>query len=439
MITQIDWRIKMRKRIEQGAWEPAPWTTQPWAQDFTDHFAHISREDQSQIAYFPSEVYGLRGIPLRMKPGKYLQKYYGSKLTAEQIQLWAAKLRAKDLGLRFARTAKEIENVYKGTGHGTQACMSHGKDHFHATRSVNIHPTAVYAGALEVAFLEQQGAQLARTLVWPERKIFSRLYGDTRALQAALEAAGYHQDLLTGAPLIGVSLNKYMAESEGYETGDTPENIFLACPYVDHIKWARYDPTSKQLILQHFAKGATHSVQHGNGVAYPIKLAPPRPNSQALYPAIDWAVCFAAEEGKPLTPEDRKKLEDEFMATRKKKSIYDRVLRPLTAAPFHTQFIHVNLGDMFRPETMQPQQRPRDQFEHYVEQTMSTPLAGPFPRVFHISIHSLNYFTERAVGGVLTFGRTTPTPQRIAITEIREHDGHYRVSFDLAPVQEPHP
>ena len=80
--------------------------------------------------------------------------------------------------------------------------MSYGADYY-AERN----PAGQYgAGDLAIAYLENEdGYVIARTLVWPDKKIYARIYGDEdENLAIALASQGYLYDSLgfTGARLL---------------------------------------------------------------------------------------------------------------------------------------------------------------------------------------------------------------------------------------------
>ena len=97
--------------------------------------------------------------------------------------------------LLFARTAEKIEEVYTT---GPSSCMAHKKEVWGA--DMPVHPTSVYASPdLAVAYMNYGGRKASRTVVWPEKKIYVRIYGDHLRMQKLLAAAGYKQGCITGA------------------------------------------------------------------------------------------------------------------------------------------------------------------------------------------------------------------------------------------------
>lgn len=294
-----DWRAREARKFASGKYRTVPWAAEPWAQveAIREHFCHLAAGDASLIAFTPSAKHGEADRQIQMKPGRYLREHVPS-LSAEEVNAWAAKVRGKASELFFARSAQEIEDTYYACK-AAHACMSYPRGHFaNLGGHPNLHPTHLYcAGDLELAFLknEEKGVY-ARVLVWPSRKIFSKAYGDHRAINAALEEIGYRPGLLDGARIRRVEL-------EGARGAENTS--YLICPFIDHIKFARDEGPAGALILQSLAKGATHSVQHPDAVAYPLKDAPRRPNCMET-PYQEWQMMLAAEEGRAAGPQEAK-------------------------------------------------------------------------------------------------------------------------------------
>lgn len=293
-----DWGRREYEKLLLGHFKPVPWHAESWAKHpATDpralHFPHLSTTIAGCITYCqPPRPDAKQPIRIPIKPGKYLQKFYGDSLTADLIKNFAAKVRSHNTNLLFTNDPAKITAIYQSVG---QACMSHSTSHYRAANFNGAkHPTTVYATSPDLALAyttnpENADAITARAIVWPDRKLYARAYGDTEAMIEALHSSGFRSAPLDGArlPLLPLSKKDF---GEGFYT----------CPYIDHIKWARLDAAAGYLILQEAATGATHSVQHGDGVAYPIAHAPKRPVHN--YPgtiAQEHAHYLAIESGKP--------------------------------------------------------------------------------------------------------------------------------------------
>ncbi len=206
-----EWRQREKKRLEDGTYTPLPmdWRDSHWFGDnskklvrgaddllhrpprYPDHFTHVSVDKVAMIAFTENDHKGVRDRQTRINPGKYLARFFSEWLTPADIQSLATQMGADyddNAELLFAKTADEIEHVYLS---GPRSCMAHTADHFDSS----VHPTRVYAGFdLAIAYLKRNGDITARTLVWPEKNIYSRLYGDEVRLSTALTRIGYTQN-----------------------------------------------------------------------------------------------------------------------------------------------------------------------------------------------------------------------------------------------------
>lgn len=168
----------------------------PWHRDLPPipgHYVHLSEKQPGMVAYTPNEDKGRRDIQVVTRPGRYLTKFY-PHLPAEEVRKYATMVDGIHK-LKFAKTADEIVKVYL---RGPRSCMSHDPDDY----ASYIHPVSVYGDSdLQVAYLEDYDKRVTdRVLVWPEKKIYGRVYGggDGR-LERMLREEGYIQGSLEGA------------------------------------------------------------------------------------------------------------------------------------------------------------------------------------------------------------------------------------------------
>ncbi|HEV2225038.1 MAG TPA: hypothetical protein VGR84_18750 [Candidatus Acidoferrales bacterium] len=186
----------------QVIYRHVPWVRESFWVDH--HWAHISNEDPSLIAYTPTPRHAAEDRQVRTKPGRYLQSL---GLDNETVKRWCSEyaVAIRPPEVKFAgpgddeETADLIEAVYCN---GPGSCMSHQVDYYDS----KIHPVRVYAaGDLAIAYLGDAHKRVtARTLVWPEKKMFSRIYGDVGRLQPMLERMGYLYDFMEGARLLRI-------------------------------------------------------------------------------------------------------------------------------------------------------------------------------------------------------------------------------------------
>jgi hypothetical protein len=179
------WREREHERIQQGLYELLP---KEWKElsPIPDHFAHVSVENTAMVAYTPDDTKGELDIQVRMKPGRYLAKFYPS-LHPDKIRELACAV-DKATEIKFAVTADEIEAVYLN---GPNSCMAHPLDEYEG----HIHPVRVYAGGdLSITYLGDPETKVtARAVVWQEKKQYYRIYGDRERLKPLLDAMGYAQ------------------------------------------------------------------------------------------------------------------------------------------------------------------------------------------------------------------------------------------------------
>ena len=217
------WKMREAGRFQRGEYM-SPRVSLPWycvgsidtQRSVTMHFAHVSVDDPSKIAFTPSERHGREDRQIRMKPGKYLRKFYAGEFSEDEITQYARKFAAlnEKVDFQLADTADDIENVYLK---GPRSCMS------------NSGSVRAYAGhGLAVAYITgKDGDPTARAVCWPEKSIFTTIYGDESRLLASLLRAGYRRE--------GTALRD-QAPGEAY--GDVPrapnfEGAKLTCEESD--------------------------------------------------------------------------------------------------------------------------------------------------------------------------------------------------------------
>lgn len=202
-VRRATWRERELLRFDSGDYKHPVWSDEDfWCYREGDtldlHYAHVSTDDPSAIAFTETEAKGLADRQTRMKAGRYLKRFF-PHLSDRQIAYyaeWQARgekpqpdwIKRAELG--FAKTPDEIVDVY---ARGPTSCM-------HDSESV-----AVYgAGDLAIAYLTRPdvaGASgpeiIARALVWPKKKALGRIYpnvdswsDDEFSSEAESEAAG---------------------------------------------------------------------------------------------------------------------------------------------------------------------------------------------------------------------------------------------------------
>jgi hypothetical protein len=204
------WR-RREARICEETYNRIPWRGEPWWLESPHvgmHYPRPSGVDSAQIAYTPDETHGQEDRQLRTRPGRYLTKYFSDVLSPAEIESWSLAWATEfaPASLKLAYAADDIEYVFEN---GPSSCMSGSASRF----SSDVHPVRVYAGPdLAVAYITNGGERIAaRAVVWPDRKLHSRIYGDHARLEDALRAEGY-----TGGSLNGARIQCIEDSSGGY-------------------------------------------------------------------------------------------------------------------------------------------------------------------------------------------------------------------------------
>lgn len=217
------WKRRERERFANGTYTKLPWHDCSWWHRGigpTEHFAHVSNQKPAMVAFTANEEHGQSDIHTRIKAGTYLERYYSKILSKVDIQVYASDFAARyghECELKFATTADEIARVYIN---GPRSCMSGPETGLYHSP---FHPCRIYAaGDLAVAYIERGRSITARSLCWPDKKLYYNIYGDLTRLRPLLEKAGYKTGSLIGAKLQRVQINR----------GGTP---YFVCPHIDGV------------------------------------------------------------------------------------------------------------------------------------------------------------------------------------------------------------
>lgn len=213
-------------KFKSGDWKRPPWEERGILKPIENHYAHvIFQHDEPLISYFATEKHLQTKIDICQKPGRYLKQFYS--LDNEAIKKCVAMLE-NNIELCYATTPDEIEYVYT---HGPRSCMSSPAQYYQ--QSNGIHPVRVYGNSdVKVAYLKRKDHIIARTLIWPEKKRHSRIYGDYLRLKPKLEEMGYIEKSLNGAKLRLIKTKNR-----------------IVCPYIDGISNVKVAKTGKHLLI----------------------------------------------------------------------------------------------------------------------------------------------------------------------------------------------
>lgn len=237
------YEYREQDRFRRGEYLPCPWYGICGNDGHTlyHHFAHLSVDTPGMVAYTPDAEHGYADRQVRMKPGKYLTRFYGDVLTTAQIAEYVARCHVAAV-YHVTRDTDEIETLYLG---GPSSCMSHGIGDY----CTEEHPTRAYGDSpdLALAYYGDLNSASQRAVIWPDQKTYTRIYG-TGPLKVLLEKDGYRQSAPYGARLHLTWHNRSSREP--------------LCPYIDHICRASID--GQYLILD---DDGPYAVQSTDGYA----------------------------------------------------------------------------------------------------------------------------------------------------------------------------
>lgn len=158
-----------------------------------DHFLHVSKLDASKVAFTKDEESGSADKQIQTTVGRYLVAFYPD-IDNELIKYVNALHQEKYQPniVKFA-TGEKITEIYESCHDtGLSSCMTKPVSRYESF----CHPTLVYsAGDLALSYMTDSNNNVtARALVWPEKKIYSRIYGNYESLGSGLKALGYSSD-----------------------------------------------------------------------------------------------------------------------------------------------------------------------------------------------------------------------------------------------------
>ena len=226
------WKEREIERYRNGEYKSIPprWNRELDKGLLDRTFVHISQKNPALLADTESDDKGERDIQTPIKPGKYLRKFFPDLSDSEVQRFVGYFLELNDIQeLQFANTADDIEQVYLN---GPNSCMSKSCDCYQS----NEHPTRVYAsGDLEVAYIGDISHPTARTVIYPDKMTYARIYGDADRILPGLKAYGFEKGSLEGA--------RILKKEQGYD-------IFIA-PYLDgEATCLEHSPDGKYLIIR---------------------------------------------------------------------------------------------------------------------------------------------------------------------------------------------
>ena len=251
---KLDWKARERARLADGTHKPLLPSLE--AHCLPDHFAHVAKGDPSALAYTKHEADGVRDVQKRMNVTAYLKLYAPHVSPYEAAQLQEAHHQTvADSELLLAKTPEAIVEVYtnfdEDAGGGVAAsCMRYEPSYFAGSD----HPVVAYGDSdLAVAYVKNScGETTARTVVWPEKRCYSRLYGNDRSLPAlttALRKAGYKASC--GYYGGGSGNSEHSLEGARLRAvWDEKRKGRLIVPYVDECSYGELDAGKEWITLR---------------------------------------------------------------------------------------------------------------------------------------------------------------------------------------------
>lgn len=192
---------------------PAPWsftnannldrelvkalTNNPWRGEefflehairWVEHMPRNSEENAGMLAYYDSPKHRARGRLTMTKPGRYLKRFFGDILEQPEIERLAHAWEGfhKPQPVIFTQDSAEAVRAYQGAHLGS--CMAFTQGGFSGSE----HPASVFCGTdLSVAVLGSLDEPTARCVVWQDKKLYMRPYGDHQRMETAMKAIGF--------------------------------------------------------------------------------------------------------------------------------------------------------------------------------------------------------------------------------------------------------
>jgi len=226
------WQEREQRRMHRWNLNPAVYQSPPWEGEvwwtsspvMWTHFAHASGCDPSKLAYTMNAEKGVADIQTRIKPGKYLNKYFGEGrlafniLTGEwfkpstplpailssiQISHWASEYAKnfESFKLKVETTAEGIARAYSC---GPRSCMTDKTQWIDGVERAVVEAYAT--GDIGVAWLptpDGKGVR-SRAVVNIQAKTFCTIYGDPPRFETALRESGFSR---SPAALVGCRMH----------------------------------------------------------------------------------------------------------------------------------------------------------------------------------------------------------------------------------------
>lgn len=203
----------------------------------------VARSDGTPyVFYFKDLSFCREDNSTHARLGRFLNKTCEdagiTTLRESEIDEICAQITIHGCRIELLSDAEEIERMYLFSDDcGFGACMSHERGEYAFSCEHDLHPVHAYADSpnLRIAALYRGNRLIARTVVWPDKQIYGKIYGDHYRMRAVLVNEGY----------------RLYSDSESFEGGklayivleedDNGEPTKVLCPYLDIAEFVRYE------------------------------------------------------------------------------------------------------------------------------------------------------------------------------------------------------
>lgn len=264
------WHDREQARLDSGEYIPNHYIVQRVAITYEVEnniklFAHVSKKNPSLIAYTKDSIKGAQDKQSLLSIPAFIELI--AKDETKETKDYLIKLQqehsAQFMSAEFliAETESDIESVYTNhvnSGNIGISCMRYSAGNFPRVNGRSYHPTRVYAaGDLAIAYRKNDDGQTTtRALIWPSKKLYSRVYSDSEngdsSFHEALRRAGYSKSRYYGhenPPMVGARLLRV-----------ENDNSNLVIPYLDEV--GHVDDDGDHLII---TRGGEHCAQETSG------------------------------------------------------------------------------------------------------------------------------------------------------------------------------
>jgi len=188
-------RKRTAMRISYGQYKAVPETFKTIA----EHGVHVSTNDDSKIAFYPDERSARRDVPLAIRPGKYLRKYFPD-MTDDEIRVMAGKL-GGGLTLKELNSSIDMVKVYRDLADRgiVSSCMSHSRGSWSSIPEHHPLDAYDYSDVILLVVYNAEGDPIARTLANKVTKEYPIIYGQWEKAEPVIQKAGYKHGSLDGA------------------------------------------------------------------------------------------------------------------------------------------------------------------------------------------------------------------------------------------------